>query len=288
MQIIDGKSCSAALRAAVKETTASLKSRGIQPGLATILVGDDPASHVYVSAKIKACSELGIQSFHHPLPASSTESEIISLITRLNADERVHGILLQLPLPSGTDPARAIEAIAPAKDVDGLHPINSGRLCAIKAWDEIERQQLLVSCTPAGVIHLLKKYDIPVAGKHAVVVGRSNLMGKPVALMLLANNATVTIAHSGTRDLAAVCRSADILVAAIGKPRFITGAFIKPGAAVLDVGINRTADGLCGDVDYDAAAAIAGWLTPVPGGVGAMTITMLMRNTVIACAAQTR
>ena len=282
MQIIDGKKIAAEVRAELKITIAQLTARGIAPGLATILVGDDPASHVYVSSKIKACGELGIRSFHYHLSAIATEEEIVHLIEQLNADPRVTGILLQLPLPNRISPDRAIECISPEKDVDGLHPRNMGLLCAAKNWDEIETKKLLVSCTPAGVITLLKKYDIPIAGKHAVVVGRSNLMGKPVSLMLLANNATVTIAHSATKSLAAVCREADILVAAIGKPRFITKDFIKPGAAVLDVGINRTSGGICGDVDFDGVKEAAGWLTPVPGGVGAMTITMLMRNTIMA------
>jgi methylenetetrahydrofolate dehydrogenase (NADP+)/methenyltetrahydrofolate cyclohydrolase len=282
MQIIDGKKIAAEVRAELKATITQLKARGIEPGLATILVGDDPASHVYVSSKIKACGELGIRSFNFHLPPATAEEEIIGLIERLNADARVSGILLQLPLPQGLAPDRALATISRDKDVDGLHPCNMGLLSAAKNWDEIESKKLLVSCTPAGVIMLLKKYNIPIAGKRAVVVGRSNLMGKPVSLMLLANNATVTIAHSGTRDLSAVCREADILVAAIGKPRFITRDFIKSGAAVLDVGINRTPGGLCGDVDFEEAKEVAGWLTPVPGGVGAMTITMLMRSTIIA------
>jgi methylenetetrahydrofolate dehydrogenase (NADP+)/methenyltetrahydrofolate cyclohydrolase len=281
-QLIDGKMVSAGLRQEMKAQVAALKAQGIEPGLATILVGDDPASNVYVSSKIKACHELGIRSFHHHLDATVTEQEIIALIRRLNNDARVNGILLQLPLPKGLSPDRALETISPDKDVDGLHPSNIGRLCSIKSWGEIEQKKLLVSCTPAGVIMLLKKYNLEIAGKHAVVVGRSNLMGKPVSLMLLANNATVTIAHSATRDLKAVCREADILVAAIGKPKFITAEYIKPGAAVLDVGINRLPTGLVGDVDFASAQDVAGYLTPVPGGVGATTITMLMYNTLLA------
>jgi methylenetetrahydrofolate dehydrogenase (NADP+)/methenyltetrahydrofolate cyclohydrolase len=282
MQIIDGKKVAADVRSTLKSTVARLKSQGIEPGLATILVGDDPASHVYVSSKIKACGELGVRSFNFHLPGETTEAEIIAHIEKLNDDVRVHGILLQLPLPKGLSPDAALQAISPDKDVDGLHPFNIGQLSSIKSFDEIEKKKLLVSCTPAGCILLLQKYNIPIAGKRAVVVGRSNLMGKPVALMLLANNATVTIAHSGTNDLPAVCREADILVAAIGKPRFITKEFVKPGAAVLDVGINRLSGGLCGDVDFDSVKEVAGYLTPVPGGVGATTITMLMRNTIIA------
>jgi methylenetetrahydrofolate dehydrogenase (NADP+)/methenyltetrahydrofolate cyclohydrolase len=286
MQLIDGKKIAAEVRGELKTEIAALKAKGIEPGLATILVGEDPASHVYVSSKIKMCNELGINSYHHHLPASVTEEEIVSLIRRLNGDVRVNGILLQLPLPKGLSADLALETIAADKDVDGLHPYNLGQLCSAKSWKEIVEKKLLVSCTPAGVILLLQKYKIPMEGKRAVVVGRSNLMGKPVSLMLLANNATVTIAHSRTENLAAVCAEADILIAAIGKPRFITKDFIKPGAAVLDVGVNRTNEGLCGDVDFEQAKEVAGYLTPVPGGVGAMTITMLMRNTLAACRRQ--
>ncbi len=282
MHIIDGKKIAAEIRAELKQRVSELKKQGVEPGLATILVGDDPASRVYVASKIKACGELGIRSFHHPLPASAAEREIIALIRKLNGDPRVNGILLQLPLPKGLSGDAALEAIAPEKDIDGLHPRNMGRLFAVKSWDEIDRKKLLVPCTPYGTIMLLKRCGIKIAGKRAVVVGRSNLMGKPVALMLLANNATVTMAHSATRDLPGVCREADILVVAIGKANMVGREYIKPGAAVLDAGINRTPDGIRGDVDFDAVRDVAGFLTPVPGGVGAMTVTMLMRNTIIA------
>ena len=281
-EIIDGKKLSAQVREQLKQDTAALKSKGIEPGLATILVGDDPASRVYVSSKIKACAETGIRSFHFPLPASVTEDEIIVCIDRCNADTRIHGILLQLPLPAGLSADRCLEAINPAKDVDGLHPYNIGRMVSAKSWKDMIAQKLLLPCTPHGVIMMLERMNIPIAGKHAVVVGRSNLGGKPVAILLLANNATVTIAHSQTRDLAGLCRTADILVGVIGKPRFITRDFVKPGAAVIDVGINRTPDGICGDVDFEGAREIAGFITPVPGGVGATTITMLMQNTILA------
>jgi methylenetetrahydrofolate dehydrogenase (NADP+)/methenyltetrahydrofolate cyclohydrolase len=284
MQLIDGKKIAAEIRGDLKQQIASLKERGVTPGLATILIGEDAASHVYVSNKIKACDELGIRSFHHALSATVTAEEIVHLIRNLNGDSQVHGILLQLPLPKSLIDAtdRCINEIDPAKDVDGLHPQNIGRLCAAKNWSAIEQQNMLVSCTPLGVIYMLKKSGLPIAGKRVVIVGRSNLFGKPAALLFLANDATVTMAHSKTVDLPSVCREADILVAAIGKPRFITAAHIKPGAVVLDVGINRTPEGIKGDVDFDAVKAVAGWLTPVPGGVGATTITMLMHNTIAA------
>jgi len=286
MQIIDGKKASAEIRVELKKRIAELKGKGIIPGLATILVGEDPASEVYVANKIKACGELGIKSSHHKLSAGAGEPEIIARIEKLNADPAVNGILLQLPLPRGLNAEKALDTISPKKDVDGLHPHNIGLLCSAKSWDELVSKKLLMSCTPYGSILLLKKYGIEIAGKTAVVVGRSNLAGKPVAMMLLANNATVTVAHSKTKDLAGVCRSADILVAAIGIPKMIKKDFVKPGAAVIDIGINRTRDGLCGDVDFEEVKDIAGWLTPVPGGVGAMTITMLMKNTLTACESQ--
>ncbi|OGS19556.1 MAG: bifunctional methylenetetrahydrofolate dehydrogenase/methenyltetrahydrofolate cyclohydrolase [Elusimicrobia bacterium RIFOXYA2_FULL_50_26] len=281
-EIIDGKKLSAQVREQLKRDAAALKSKGVEPGLATILVGDDPASRVYVSSKIKACAEIGIRSFHFPLPANSTEEEIIACISRCNSDTRIHGILLQLPLPAGLSSDRCLEAINPAKDVDGLHPYNIGRMASAKSWKDMLDQKLLLPCTPHGVIMMLERMNIPISGKNAVVVGRSNLGGKPVAIMLLANNATVTIAHSKTRDLAGLCRTADILVGVIGKSRFITREFVKPGAAVIDVGINRTPEGICGDVDFDGVKEVAGFITPVPGGVGATTITMLMQNTILA------
>ncbi len=284
MNIIDGKKIAAEIRGDIKRQVDALKIRGVTPGLATILVGEDPASNVYVAHKIKACAELGIRSFHHPLPATSSATEIIALIDTLNADPQVHGILLQLPLPGNLlgETDRCINAIDPAKDVDGLHPHNIGQLCSAKNWQAIEKQNILVSCTPLGVMYLLHKSSIAIAGKRVVIVGRSNLFGKPAALLFLAHDATVTMAHSKTMDLPAVCREADILVAAIGKPRFITAAYVKPGAVVLDVGINRTPEGIVGDVDFEAVKNIAQWITPVPGGVGATTITMLMHNTLTA------
>ena len=284
--IIDGKKISCELREELKKEAAAMHALGCVPGLATILVGDDPASHVYVNNKIKACKELGIESSHYPLPASASEDQIIALIRELNDSPKVHGILLQLPLPAGIDADKCLQTISPAKDVDGLHPYNQGLLLAGKSWKEMVNSKMLMPCTPYGSILLLQKYGVNISGARAVVIGRSALAGKPIALMLLANNATVTIAHSGTHNLSALCREADILVAAIGKPNFVTKDFIKPGAAVIDIGINRTKDGLCGDVDYAGAKDVAGLITPVPGGVGAMTITMLMKNTILAAAAR--
>ncbi len=282
MAIIDGKKISAGLREELKKEIAALS---FKPGLATILVGEDPASHVYVNNKIKACKELGIASFHHPLAKTATNDQILALIRELNDSPNVHGILLQLPLPPGLDGEACVAAIAPAKDVDGLHPYNQGLLLSSKNWKEMAAGKLLMPCTPYGSIILLQKYGVNLNGARAVVVGRSALAGKPIALMLLANNATVTIAHSRTHNLPALCREADILVAAIGKPQFITKDFVKPGATVIDIGINRTESGLCGDVDYAGVKDIAGLITPVPGGVGATTITMLMKNTVLAAKA---
>jgi len=286
MQLIDGKKVSAEIREELAERVMTLAAEGIIPGLATILVGEDPASEVYVANKIKACNALGIKSLHHKLTEAATQNDIISLILKLNNDSTVNGVLLQLPLPKGLDADRILEYILPEKDVDGLHPFKIGTLSSAKTWNGLLQKKILMSCTPYGSIILLQKYGIEIAGKNAVVVGRSNLAGKPVAMMLLANNATVTIAHSKTINLAEVCRAADILVAAIGIPKMIKKDFIKPGAAVIDIGINRTPEGLCGDVDFDGAKEVAGFITPVPGGVGAMTITMLMKNTITACEKQ--
>ncbi|CAL8978963.1 Bifunctional protein FolD protein [Rhodoplanes serenus] len=281
---IDGKAAAEAVRAAVAAEVARLSSaHGLVPGLAVVLVGDDPASAVYVRGKGKATIAAGMRSFEHRLPAETTQDALLALIARLNADPAVHGILVQLPVPKHIDPLAVILAIDPAKDVDGLHPMNSGRLAS--------GLPALVPCTPLGCLHLAKSLHGSLAGLDAVVVGRSNLVGKPVAQLLLAENATVTIAHSRTRDLRAVCRRADLLVAAVGKPGMIRGDWIKPGATVIDVGINRvpTADGkgrLVGDVAFDEAVAVAGAITPVPGGVGPTTIAFLLVNTVrAACAA---
>ena len=280
MKLINGKEKAALVYATLRERVQMLRNQGKRPGLATVLVGDDPASAVYVSSKIKKCEELGIASFHHRLPATATQAEIIETIQKLNADPAVSGILLQLPVPAGIDADACIETIDPRKDVDGLHPMNAGKLMAAKQWSDIERKNLLIPCTPRGCIELLKTIPISLEGAYAVVVGRSQLVGKPIAQLLMAHHATVTMAHSRTKNIDRVCAQADVLVAAIGKPRFIKAGFVKPGAVVIDVGINRTPQGMCGDVDFDAVKDIAGYITPVPGGVGAMTVAMLMYNTI--------
>ena len=270
-RILDGKKLSAEIRASVKEETAFLREKGIVPGLAVVLVGDDPASKVYVGQKEKGCLEAGFASFLHRLPDSTTQEELLDLIGRLNGDASVHGILVQLPLPRQIDPDTVLAAIRPEKDVDGFHPVNVGRLVAgLPACEP---------CTPKGILRLLKSTGIPLAGKEAVVIGRSNIVGKPVALMLLAESATVTVCHSRTQDLAGHVRRADVLVAAIGKPRFVTADMVKEGAVVVDVGINRLEEGLVGDVDFGPVSEKAAWITPVPGGVGPMTIAMLLENT---------
>lgn len=282
MAKLDGKKIAAEVLADVKQRAEALANGGRRPGLATVLVGDDPASHVYVGQKIKKCEENGVASIHRPLPAGVPQEDLIRTIRSLNADPAVHGILVQLPLPKHLDAEAAVNAIDPRKDADGLHPLNQGLVGRLKSWDDILKSSLPLPCTPAGVIHLLLHEKIEVAGRHAVVVGRSTLVGKPVAQLLLSLNATVTIAHSGTRDLNAVCRQADILVAALGKAEFIKRDAVKPGAVVIDVGISRTGAGLKGDVDYAAVESVASWITPVPGGVGPMTVAMLLRNTVTA------
>ena len=276
--IIDGKKTSSDIKAELAEEVAELKKTGIEPGLTVVLVGDDPASHVYVKNKEKACELVGIRSVKHQLPVSTSQEELLALVNDLNNDDTVDGILVQLPLPEQIDEHAVLLAIDPAKDVDGFHPINVGQLMI--------GESIFESCTPSGVIELLKRYDIEISGSHAVIVGRSNIVGKPAAMLLLHNNATVEICHSRTKDLAAETRRADILVAAIGKPKFITADMVKPGAAVIDVGMNRTDDGLCGDVDFEAVKEVASAITPVPGGVGPMTIAILMRNTVAAAKAR--
>jgi methylenetetrahydrofolate dehydrogenase (NADP+)/methenyltetrahydrofolate cyclohydrolase len=252
-----------------------LKAHGVTPGLAVIIVGEDPASKVYVANKVKACAELGLHSEHIVMSADTSEAVLLAKIKALNEDKKIHGILVQLPVPKHIASNKVLEAISPDKDVDGFHPENVGAL--------VTGNMRFAPCTPYGAMKLLEKCGVSVEGKHAVVVGRSNIVGKPMALLLLQANATVTICTSKTRDLAKFTRDADILVVATGKPKMITGDMIKPGAAVIDVGINRMADGkLCGDVDFDSAKEVAGWITPVPGGVGPMTITMLVANTVRA------
>ncbi len=277
--IIDGKAVSARVRAEVAAEVATLREEtGVVPGLATILVGDDPASSIYVANKRKACAEAGIADHHRHLDGGVTQDEVAAVIEECNENPEVSGILLQLPVPAGLDGGALTGLIDPLKDVDGLTPISAGRLAQGKPG--------LRPCTPLGVIELLDSYDVPLEGAEAVVVGRSDLVGKPVAQLLLERNATVTICHSRTRDLPAVCRRADVLVAAVGIAELIGADHVKPGAAVIDVGINRTDAGLRGDVAFDAAAAQAGLITPVPGGVGPMTIAMLLRNTLTAASLQ--
>ncbi|HKD48325.1 MAG TPA: bifunctional methylenetetrahydrofolate dehydrogenase/methenyltetrahydrofolate cyclohydrolase FolD [Rhizomicrobium sp.] len=282
--IIDGKASAARLREKIAAETARLKSQhGLVPGLATVLVGNDPASEVYVRNKGRTAEALGLKSVHSALAADASQDELLAKVRELNADKSVHGILVQLPLPKHLNEAQVLDTLDPAKDVDALTPTNAGLLLSGRAH--------LVSCTPAGVMLLLKEYMGDIAGKDVLVIGRSLLFGKPAAQLLLAANATVTIAHSRSRDLPAIARRADILVAAIGKPELVKADWVKPGAAVIDVGINRVAaeDGktrLVGDVDYVAAKEVAGAITPVPGGVGAMTIVCLMHNTLIAACAQ--
>ena len=284
-KLIDGKAFAAGLRERVGKGVAELKAAtGLTPGLATVLVGADPASQIYVRSKGKMAAELGMTSFDHRLPAETREEELLTLVARLNADPAVNGILVQLPLPSHIDTSRVLLAIDPDKDVDGFHPINVGRLGSITPGAPLD---FPVPCTPLGCSMLLADALGSLAGRHAMVVGRSNLVGRPVAQLLLRANCTVTIGHSRTRDLPALCRLADILVAAVGKPGFVRGDWIKPGATVIDVGINRvpTAEGktrLVGDVVFAEALAAAGHLTPVPGGVGPMTVACLMYNTLQA------
>ena len=269
--VIDGKAVAADVRAAVKAEVAELDRA---PGLATVLVGDDPASQVYVGNKIKACEEVGIRSIHHGLGEATPQDELLELVGDLNADDSVDGILVQLPLPDAIDQDPVVAAIDPAKDVDGLTATSAGLLA--------QGRPGLVPCTPRGIVELLRHAETPIEGAEAVIVGRSILVGRPLSALLLNASATVTVCHSRTRDLGGVCSRADILVAAVGSPRMIAGDWVKPGATVIDVGINRTDDGLVGDVDYDAAAARAAAITPVPGGVGPMTIAMLLRNTLAA------
>lgn len=273
--IIDGKAIAAALRSEIAAETAALKEQGITPGLAVILVGDDPASQTYVRNKQKACAEVGFYGEQINLPADTTQEQLLAVVEELNNREDIHGILCQLPLPRGLDDSAVIAAIDPNKDVDAFHAENVGHIMI--------GDQHFLPCTPAGVMELIHRSDITVEGKHCVVIGRSNIVGKPMAMLLLQENGTVTICHSRTRDLAAVCRQADILVAAVGRAKFVTADMVKPGATVIDVGINRDESGkLCGDVDYAAVEPIAGAITPVPGGVGPMTIAMLMKNTLTA------
>jgi methylenetetrahydrofolate dehydrogenase (NADP+)/methenyltetrahydrofolate cyclohydrolase len=280
-QIIDGKLISSQIKDEVKERVAALKAKGREVTLAVVLVGEDPASQVYVNNKKKACEYCGINSKSFELPESTSEAELLKLIDELNNDAAIDGILVQLPLPKGIDEDKVIMAIDPAKDVDGFHISNVGSLCVGRKG--------LVSCTPAGIIELLKRYNITIEGKECVVIGRSNIVGKPMALLLLRENGTVTVCHSRTKDLKDVTKRADILVVAIGKPKFIDGSYVKDGAVVIDVGIHRNEEGkLCGDVDFDSVKDKTSAITPVPGGVGPMTIAMLMNNCVAAVENKTK
>ncbi|SIQ20373.1 bifunctional methylenetetrahydrofolate dehydrogenase/methenyltetrahydrofolate cyclohydrolase FolD [Pseudacidovorax sp. RU35E] len=272
-QLIDGNAVARTIRAEVAERTAALKARGITPGLAVILVGEDPASQVYVGKKVEACQQAGMHSVLERYEPTMTEADLLERVRALNADPSIHGILVQLPLPKHIDADKVIETIAAEKDVDGFHVASAGALMTGLPgfW----------SCTPYGCIKLLESTGVPIKGKHAVVIGRSNNVGKPMALMLLAKNATVTICHSATADLSHHVRQADIVVAAVGRRNTVTADMVKPGAIVIDVGMNRNEQGkLCGDVDFAAVKEVAGWITPVPGGVGPMTVTMLLVNTV--------
>ncbi|MBP3627350.1 MAG: bifunctional methylenetetrahydrofolate dehydrogenase/methenyltetrahydrofolate cyclohydrolase FolD [Clostridia bacterium] len=277
-KIIDGRSISTAVKARVAKGVLDLKERGIDVGLAVIIVGNNPASKVYVANKKKACEELGIISEEYALPESTTEEQLLELIAELNGKKSINGILCQLPLPSHIDEKRIIDSISPEKDVDAFHPHNVGRIM-IGDYD-------FVPCTPAGIMEMLEYEGIDVEGKKCVVIGRSNIVGKPMGMLLLHKNGTVTICHSRTRDLKEICRSADILVAAVGKAKFVTADMVKLGAVVIDVGMNRVDGKLCGDVDFDMVEGIASAITPVPGGVGPMTIAMLMQNTLTAAKKQ--
>jgi methylenetetrahydrofolate dehydrogenase (NADP+) / methenyltetrahydrofolate cyclohydrolase len=272
-QIIDGKLVARTIRESLTAEVAQLKAKGIEPGLAAVLVGENPASVIYVRNKRKACAEVGILSTQHDLPATTSQVALLDVIGKLNDDPKINGILVQLPLPKGISPEAITDAISPAKDVDGLHPYNTGRLT--------RGDSLFSPCTPLGVIALLDHYHLPIEGRRAAIIGRSNLVGKPAALLLMHRNATITVCHSRTQGIDAICRESDIVVVAMGKAKFLTANMVKPGAVVIDVGINRLPDGtLVGDVDYGPVADVAGWITPVPGGVGPMTIAMLLSNTV--------
>lgn len=273
--IIDGKKISQEIKDELKEQVKVLKAEGKSTALAVIQVGNDPASSVYVNNKKKACAYIGIESLSYELPEQTTEEELLALVEKLNADDTVHGILVQLPVPKHIDADKIIQTISPKKDVDGFHPENVGNL--------VIGEKGFVSCTPAGIIQLLKRSNIEITGKNCVVVGRSNIVGKPMALLMLRENATVTIAHSKTQNLKELCKTADILIVAIGKPQFITAEYVKEGAVIIDVGIHRDAENkLCGDVKFDEVEPLASAITPVPGGVGPMTIAMLMNNCVEA------
>lgn len=274
-KLISGKEVSAKVKAEVREETAELVKKGIKPGLAVVIVGNDPASRVYVNSKKKACEEVGFSSFEYALPEETTQEELLELVSKLNNDDSVDGILCQLPLPEQIDENAVINAIKPDKDVDAFHPFNVGKIMI--------GDFAFLPCTPAGVMELIDSTGVDISGKSCVVIGRSNIVGKPMSMLLLHRNGTVTICHSRTKNLAEICRNADILVAAVGKANFVTADMVKDGAIVIDVGMNRLENGkLCGDVDFENTEKKAGYITPVPGGVGPMTIAMLMKNTLTA------
>ncbi len=276
---IDGKAISAKVREEVAGEVAALKDQGIQPGLAVVIVGDDAASRIYVNNKKKACEAVGIYSEEYALPGDTTQEELLALIDELNRKPEINGILVQSPLPKGLDEAAVVEKIDPKKDVDAFHAYNVGKI--------MQGQYTFLPCTPAGVIELIRSTGVDICGKQCVVIGRSNIVGKPMAMLLLHENGTVTICHSRTENLGEICRGADILVSAVGKAHFVRGSMVKPGAVVIDVGMNRDENGkLCGDVEFSEAEPRAGFITPVPGGVGPMTIAMLMKNTVAAAKLQ--
>lgn len=278
MKLIDGKLVSASVKARVKEQVSELGKKGVEVGLAVVLVGEDPASKIYVANKKKACEEAGIKSYEYILPENTTQEELISLVKQLNESKNVNGILCQLPLPAGLDEKAVIEAIDVNKDVDAFHPANVGRIMI--------GDYAFLPCTPAGIMEMLKYYDIDVCGKSCVVIGRSNIVGKPMSMLLLHKNGTVTTAHSKTRNLAEITKQADILVSAVGKAGFVTADMVKDGAVVIDVGMNRSEGKLCGDVCFDEVSKKASYITPVPGGVGPMTIATLLQNTVTAAKIQ--
>ena len=270
--IISGKEVSAKVKSEVKEKALELKNKGIEIGLAVVIVGDDPASRVYVNNKKKACEEVGFNSYEYALPAETTEAELLALVDKLNKDDKINGILVQLPVPKHINETAIINAISPDKDVDAFHPVNVGKIMI--------GDYAFLPCTPAGVMELIDSTGVEIAGKSCVVIGRSNIVGKPMSMLLLHRSGTVTICHSKTKNLKEICANADILVAAVGRPNFVTGDMVKEGAVVIDVGINRLENGkLCGDVNYEEAEKKASFITPVPGGVGPMTIAMLMKNT---------
>ena len=278
-KLIDGKAISAQVKAEAAREVEALREKGIYPGLAVVIVGDDPASRIYVNNKKKACEATGIYSEEYALPSGTTQEELLRLIGELNRKPEISGILVQSPLPKGLDESAVVEAIDPHKDVDAFHAYNVGKIMI--------GDYTFLPCTPAGVIELIRSTGTEIAGKNCVVIGRSNIVGKPMAMLLLHNNGTVTICHSKTKNLPEVCRNADILVSAVGRAKFVTADMVKPGAVVLDVGMNRDENGkLCGDVDFDAVEPLASYITPVPGGVGPMTIAMLMKNTIAAAKLQ--